>query len=92
MTREECEALLPGTKLLVGDKILEGDDIDAEEWLGKVVTFDRFANRKWVYFKEAKNVPFRYDEIVGVYNPSCIDDETVPYLPGDISLIFGEVC
>lgn len=92
MTVEECNALLPGTKLLVGDKILEGDDEDAIEWLGKVITFSRFDKRKWVYFMEDENVPFRYDEIIGIYNPACIDDETVPYQAGDICLIFGEVC
>lgn len=92
MTVAECETIQPGTKLLVGDKILEGEDPDAEEWLGKVITFERFEDRRWVYFKEAKGTPFRYDEIIGVYNPSCIDDESIPYQSGDISLIFGEVC
>ena len=92
MTADECKALLPGTKLLIGNEILEGEDEDALEWLGKVVTFDRFEKGKWVYFKEDGNVPFRYDEIVGIYNPSCIDDENTPYQSGDISLIFGEVC
>lgn len=92
MTVDECRALLPGTKLLVGHEILEGEDEDAVEWLGKVITFSRFANGKWVYFQEAENIPFRYDEIVGIYNPKCIDDETIPYQSGDISLIFGEVC
>ena len=91
MTRGECAALLPGTKLLVGDKILEGEGEDAIDWLGKVITFSRFDGRKWVYFAEAKNIPFRYDEIIGVYNMPCIDDEAVPYQSGDISLIFGEV-
>lgn len=92
MTADECRELLPGTKLLIGNEILEGEDEDALGWLGKVVTFDRFDNGKWVYFEEDRNIPFRYDEIIGIYNPTCIDDEHVPYQSGDISLIFGEVC
>ena len=31
MTVDECSALLPGTKLLVGHEILEGEDEDAVE-------------------------------------------------------------
>ena len=92
MTRDECAALLPGTKLIVGDRFLDGANPDIEKFFGQVITFDRFVNNKWVYFKEGGSSPFRYDEIVGVYNPPCIDDESIPYQSGDISLIFGEVC
>lgn len=92
MTRAECAGLLPGTKLIVGDRFLDGADPDIEEFFGQVITFDRFVNNKWVYFKEGGDCPFRYDELVGVYNMPCIDDETIPYQSGDICLIFGEVC
>lgn len=91
MTIAECEALDPGTKLLVGHEFLEGADDEIEHFLGGVITFKYFKNRKWVYFEEGGDCPFRYNELVGLYNPPCIDDETVPYQSGDISLIFGEV-
>lgn len=91
MTREECRNLTPGTMLLVGNKILEGADPNIECYLGGIITFKKFIKDKWIYFEEGEDSPFRYDEVVGIATFESIDDESIPYQSGDISLIFGEV-
>lgn len=88
MTRQEFREMAKGTKLLVGNTFLDGEDTEIEMFLGKVITFDYFKNDKWVYFKEHEDAPFRYDEINCVYKEAFIDD-VEKYEIGDMDIIFG---
>lgn len=92
MTRYECEDLEPGMKLLIGDRFVEEECDEVEEYLGTVQVMERMdlSGTGWIYFKDLPQ-PFACSEIVGVYQDHVIDDETVPYESGDICLIFGEV-
>ena len=92
MTKEAFYDMPRGTKLLVGKEFKIGDDIRIEKFLGQVVTFDHFDGNRWVYFKEGpSNSPFRIDEIECIAGDQVIDADG-QYEPGDMGLIFGEVC
>ena len=91
MTLEECKKLKPGDLLRVGDTFFEGEDPDVKPWFGEIITFERFDGNKWIYFKEHPIAPFHREEIIEKISVESIDDESVPYDIGDISLIFGEV-
>lgn len=92
MTRDECRALEPGMKLLIGEHFVEEECDEVEEYLGTVQVMERMdlSGTGWIYFEDVPQ-PFACSEIVGVYQDHVIDDEAVPYEPGDICLIFGEV-
>lgn len=85
MKSSEIKNLQTGAKLLVADKFTNGSDDDIKQWLGQVITLDH-TDGTWIYFKEdGGNNPFRYDEIVCVYNAEPIDDGQ--YEIGDIGLL-----
>ena len=89
MTKEVFREMPRGTRLLVGDKFLCGEDDNIKGYLGTVITFDYIHNDKWVYFQECSDGPFRHDEIRCIAEDTLIDDKQ--YEPSDIQLLFGEV-
>lgn len=91
MIKEAFYDMSPGTKLLAGNKFVDGIDPDVQPYFGKIITFDYFKNDKWVYFQELPHAPFHYDEIECIVGDLFHDDDT-QYETGDMSLIFGEVC
>lgn len=91
MTREAFRDMPKGTKLLVGQEFILGADDRIKEFLGQVVTFDRFDGNRWVYFKEGpSDSPFRFDEIECIAE-ECVIDADREYEIGNMNLIFGEV-
>ena len=92
MTKEAFRDMPEGTKLLVGPQFTDGNNSFIRKWLGKVITLDHTSyDCKWIYFKEVKGQPFRFDEIECIAGEQIIDAD-VQYELGDMSLIFGEVC
>lgn len=91
MTREEFDDVRPGTMLLIGDRFIEEPYKGLEMYFNTVQKVERvdLGGTGWVYFEDI-NQPFAISEIVGVSIPT-IDDDAVPYQPGDMCLIFGEV-
>ena len=90
MTAAELTSIEPGTRILTADAFTDGEDDDLKPWLGKVVTLRSFDGFRWVYCEEMPDNPFNIREIIGVCTES-IDDESVEYETGDLTLIFGEV-
>ena len=91
MIKEAFYDMSPGTKLLAGDRFVDGIDPNVQPYFGKIITFDYFKNDKWVYFQELPHAPFHYDEIECIAENIDIDKDK-QYELGDVSLIFGEVC
>lgn len=90
MTKEAFRNMPEGTKLLVKPNFTEGDNYFIRKWLGKVITFDHTHDGKWIYFKERREQPFRFDEIECIAEDIVLDPDK-QYDIGDMNLIFGEV-
>lgn len=90
MTKEAFRDIPRGTKLLVKPHFTEGNNSVIRKWLGKVITFDHTYDGRWIYFKEVRGQPFRYDEIECIAEDIVLDPDK-QYDVGDMNLIFGEV-
>lgn len=92
MTHADCKSVEPGVLLKIGNSFVEPEHPDLVEYLGTVQVVEKidFSGTGWIYFKELPQ-PFAMSEVAGFYTDNTIDDATVPYLVGDMCLIFGEV-
>ena len=90
MTREKCLEIRPGMKCLIAEDFVESPHSAIEEYLGTVQVVEKVEpdGVGWVYF-EGMSQPFAFSEIERIeYDVQSIDDENVPYILGDVHLIF----